>query len=102
MVAIPAEHKAVMVTQLVEPAREVRKPIPAEYQTVSNEVLLQPAGIEWRQILCANNTDQQTVQSIQHALKQAGFNPGHADGFITRDTFDALNRFQRAKRPSGG
>ncbi len=95
-VEIPAEYKSVKVTELVEEAREVRKPIPAEYQTVSNQVLVRPAGIEWREILCANNTDQATVQSIQRALKAAGFDPVHTDGVITRDMFDALNRYQVA------
>ena len=94
-VTIPAEYKTIKVTKMVQPAQEKRVAIPAEYDTVSERIKVADSQLVWRPILCETNTTPDVVESLQRALKRAGYDPGPIDGVIGRKTRQALADYQR-------
>ena len=94
---IPAEYRTVTVNKAVEPAREVKVPIPAQFETVSKTVVVSPERLEWRSILCDTNLTKGKVKEIHGALQRAGYNPGQYNGTVTARMMDAVNGYQRAK-----
>ena len=80
---------------MVQPAQEKRVAIPAEYDTVSERVKVADSQLVWRPILCETNTTPDVVESLQRALKRAGYDPGPIDGVIGRKTRQALADYQR-------
>jgi len=96
-VQIPAEYKAMSVRKIIRPAQTKKIEIPAAYQTVSKRIKITDEKLAWRPVLCETNTSPGLLTEIQHALKNAGFDPGPIDGFLGKQTQEALDAFQRAK-----
>jgi hypothetical protein len=95
-VFIPAKYKTVAVTKLVGSAQEKQPSIPAQYQTVTEQVKVTKDHMAWQEILCETNITQSKVSDIQRALLSAGFNPGSIDGVIGLKTMEAVNAFQES------
>jgi len=101
-VEIPEQYKTVKVRKLAQKASERRIEIPAEYQDVSDKVLVSEGHLEWRPILCETNTSPDIVRKLQMALRNAGHNPGAADGVLGRSTMDAVTSYQKANGLASG
>ena len=76
--------------------------IPAEYQEVTDRVLVSEGQLEWRPILCETNTTPDVVRKLQSALRSAGYNPGQIDGVLGKNTMDAVNAYQKANGLASG
>jgi len=106
-VEIPAEYSTVRVRKLVTPAQVKKIQIPAEYQMVEKVEKVSQGQMEWRAIRCETNAQTNmgkgVIQSIQEALKKAGYNPGPIDGVAGEQTMRALREYQQKKGlPVGG
>jgi peptidoglycan hydrolase-like protein with peptidoglycan-binding domain len=86
-----------MVRKMVEPARQTTIQIPAEYDTVTKQVITSPATTEWREVLCDNNATPAMLTSIQQALRKAGFDPGRDDGRVDQKMMNSVRAFQAAR-----
>lgn len=93
---VPVDYMREIMTE-VTPAAEKRVPVPAEYATVDEQVLVSPGDEHWTQILCDVNATSAKVMEIQKALLEAGFNPGPIDGNLGGETMAAVSAFQKAK-----
>jgi peptidoglycan hydrolase-like protein with peptidoglycan-binding domain len=87
----------VMVRKMVAPERQTVIEIPAEYGTVSRQVVKSPATTEWREVLCDNNATPAKLTAIQQSLRKAGFDPGREDGKVDPKVMSAVRAFQQAK-----
>ncbi|OVE79667.1 hypothetical protein BVY02_02565 [bacterium J17] len=94
-IEIPAQYKTVKVQKLIENANIVRKPLEADFQTVERTIKTSEGKMEWKAVLCETNADKKSIQKIQKALKQAGFNPGSVDGNFGSKTSEAIAAFQK-------
>lgn len=106
-VEIPPEYSTVTVRKLVTPPQVKRIQIPAEYQMVTKVEKVSQGQMEWRRILCETNTQtgmsKGVIQSIQEALKKAGYNPGPIDGVAGEQTLRAVREYQQKNGlPVGG
>ena len=97
MIEVPAEYQTVMVRKMVAPERQTTVAIPAEYDTVSRQVLRSTATAEWREVLCDNNASAATLSALQQALRNAGFDPGRIDGQVDPKTMSSVRAFQVAR-----
>ena len=96
-IEVPGEYQTIPVTKIVSPPREERAAIPAEYQEVVRKEKLTEQRIEWRQIMCETNINQEVIKQVQAALGKAGFPVGKQDGVFGASTRDALNLYQKSK-----
>ncbi len=96
-VEIPAKYETKQVRRLVEPAREVRTAVPAVTDSVTRRVQVSPERLEWRSVICETNVNVNTIQDVQRALKNAGYNPGPIDGIMGQQTMSAVKRFQQSR-----
>ena len=96
-VEIPAKYETKRVRRLVNDAREVRTPIPAQTSTVTKRIKVSDSRLEWRSILCETNMTGGMIQRVQKALASAGYTPGPIDGVLGQQTMIAVERFQRAR-----
>jgi len=94
-VTVPAEYETVRVQKMTAPEREERKIIPAVYQTVSKEVMVEPGRMLWKRVLCESNLSPDIIRQIQTALIEQGFNTGGVDGVIGGQTREAVAQFQK-------
>jgi len=92
---VPAKTKSIMVKKLLVEAKEVKKPIAAEYKIVKKRKKLSATQIEWRRILCQTNMNKEVIAKIQSALNERGYRAGKADGVLGKGTRNALDKFQR-------
>lgn len=91
---VPAKRQTLKVERLVTPASERRIPIPARTKTVSRKVQIEPARLEWRQVLCETNITREIISDLQRALKREGFDPGPIDGLVGQATLNAVEKYQ--------
>ncbi len=96
-VIVPAEFKTIKVAKVVEPAKEIKIPIPAQYITVTKMVKVSEPTMKWQRILCKTNMSPDIVAALQEALNKQGYNAGKVDGKLGRQTLAALERFQKDK-----
>lgn len=96
-VLVPAVYKAQTRQVIDQPARTREIDVPAQFETLSYQFKLTEASTQRRSILCETNATPVKIKEIQEALRQAGFNPGGADGVIRAQTMNAVNQYQRAK-----
>lgn len=100
---IPAVYKTIKVNKLISKAAEKRTKVPAEYKTVSKRLKVGDERLEWRQVLCETNMNKSIIAQLQKSLKNAGFNPGPADGILGRGTLRAVDNYQLDRGlPRGG
>ncbi len=99
---IPAVYKTITKRILDNPEQAVYKDIPAKFRTVRNKYVVSPEKVTWEKILCQTNATTANVQTLQRALKQAGYNPGDIDGVLGYQTYKAVDAFQNAKGLSRG
>lgn len=95
IVVIPAESKMVKVRKIVSAAQENKIEIPAVYSQVTKRKKVSDEKLVWRQVLCETNTSLGLVTKLQQALVDAGYNPGPVDGVMGRQTYIAIDRFQK-------
>lgn len=96
VIEIPAVTAMREVDKLVEPARQVKVPVEAEYADVPTQQLAAQGCHEWRPILCDNNMTQGTVTQLQAALAKKGFYKGQPTGKFDDDTLAAVNAYEHA------
>lgn len=94
-VVIPAVDKIMKVNKLLSPAQEKRIDIPAVYSNVATRKKVTDEKLSWRQVLCETNTSPGVVTKLQQALAKVGFNPGPIDGVMGRQTYIAIDQFQK-------
>ena len=93
---IPAEFATVSRRVVSTPATTRTIDVPAEYQTVTKRRLVRQGGFtEWREVLCNSDVTSATIQRIQLALRQRGYDPGPADNVMGARTKAALTKYQR-------
>ena len=92
---VPAKKKRITVKKLIAEAKEVKKPIPAEYKMMKKRKKLAATQIEWKRILCQTNMNKDVIAKIQNALNERGYSAGKADGVLGKGTRNALDKFQR-------
>ena len=95
-VDIPAVSEMREYDKLVEPAKQVKVPVDAQYADVPMQQLAQPGCYAWRQILCDNNMTQATITKLQLALQKAGYYQGQPTGKFDDATMAAVNGYERA------
>jgi len=95
-VEIPAVSEMREVDQLVEPAKQVKVPVAAEYAEVPTQQLAEKGCYQWRQILCDNNMTENTITKLQTALGNKGYYQGQPSGKFDDDTLAAVNAYERA------
>ena len=93
-VTVPATFESIPIEKIVTPATERRIVIPARTRTVTSQVELSPASVEWRKVLCEANVTRSLVASLQRALEREGFDPGPVDGILGRQTVQAIEEYQ--------
>jgi murein L,D-transpeptidase YcbB/YkuD len=93
---VPVDYDREVMTQ-VQSSTEKRVPVPAEYQTVDQQVLVSPGTQYCTQILCDVNATQNKVTEIQKALQAGGFYSGPIDGNLGPTTMSAVEAYQKAK-----
>lgn len=101
-VEVPAQYKTITVREQVRPAEYQRQVGPDRYQKVAHKVLVNPAHMEWREILCETNVTPDVVRALQRALEDEGYDPGPVDGRLGAKTRTALSAFQKANRLASG
>lgn len=122
LVEVPAVYKKVTRKVLVNPATTREEVVPAQFKTVEKKVMIEPAKSEkvlveaatyrtvmrkiitkeggyqeWREVLCANQLNEQRILAIQKALQREGYNPGPLDNVFGTQTKEALIKFQQDK-----
>jgi hypothetical protein len=90
----PAEFKTIEKRVLVEPERPEYRTVPAQFETIRKTRVVQPERWEWRRILCETNMGTDSIQRIQRALRDKGYNVT-VDGRLGDNTYDAINSYQR-------
>ncbi len=100
--AVPAEYRTFSVQKLVADASETRTVTPAVTETITSQIEIEPARLEWRPVLCETNMTQGIVTEIQEALQREGYDPGPADGVVGKATMDAIEAYQIDKNLNRG
>ena len=93
--ATPVDYMREVMTE-VSPATQKRVPVPAEYATVDEQVLVSAGDQHWSQILCDVNATPTKITEIQGALRSAGYNTG-SGGSLDPQTMNAISAYQKAK-----
>jgi len=91
---IPAETTMVAVKTLISEAKELKKPIEAEYKMMKKRKKIAATQIEWQRILCQTNMNQEVIAKIQNSLNEKGYSAGKSDGVLGQGTRNALEKFQ--------
>lgn len=91
---VPARYQTIQVDRLVTPGSESRTVIPARTKTVTTQVQIAQAKVEWRRVLCEVNMTPEVITQLQRALKREGFDPGPIDGVVGVGTVRAMERYQ--------
>ncbi len=99
---VPAQIESIAVQRLLTPASERRIQIPARTKTVSSQVEIAPAKVEWVQVLCQVNMTRDIITRLQEALKREGYDPGPIDGFVGQGTLRAMEAYQAAEGINAG
>ncbi len=92
---VPPVAKLIKVSNVAEPAKEVRQLVQAEYREVETQVKVAAERLEWRPILCRTNMGPDINKRIQQALKDAGVYNGPIDGAVGRGTMGAIEKYQQ-------
>lgn len=85
---------SVLQTQLQSKDEEINS-LREELNKVAQEKEMLAEKVSKKKII-SEVKSRPTVKHIQIALKNAGYNPGHIDGRMGRQTRDAIRAFQRA------
>lgn len=93
LVEEPAEYRTIEKRVLVAPEQPKYKMIPAKFDTVTRENIIQAERWEWRRILCQTNLSSAAIMQIQRGLNAKGSNIA-VDGRLGNDTLNAINRYQ--------
>lgn len=96
-VVIPAEKRLMKVRKLVSKPQEKKIKIPAVFSKISKRKKVAGEKLAWRQVLCETNTSPGLITKLQQALNRAGYNPGPIDGVMGRQTYVAIDQFQKKK-----
>lgn len=94
---VPAVIETITVQRLAAPASERRVAMPARTKTVTSQIEVEPARVEWKQVLCKVNMTREIIAELQEALKREGFDPGPADGVMGQGTLRAMEQYQTAE-----
>ena len=92
---VPAVTELREVDKLVEPAKQVKVPVEAEYADVAVQKLVENGCYAWRQILCDDNMTQDTITKLQMALSKKGYYQQKPTGKFDDDTLAAVNAYER-------
>ena len=94
VVRIPARHETMLVRREVKPAQKRVIPVEPVYDTVEKQVMVSEGRTAWRRVLCETNLTPETIERIQNALVDHGYDPGEADGKFGPKTQTAIREFQ--------
>lgn len=90
---IPAVYDTVTVQKLVDPARIERIAFASEFGSVEKRVQLTPEKAEWRQVLCEANSNAIVIRAIQRELQTRGYYQSALDGVLGQSTYAAGEQF---------
>ena len=95
-VEIPGEYTSRTYEKLKTPAQIKEVDVPAEYTTFEKKTLLKAGGYTvWKEVLCENQINSNTIFAIQRALKNRNYDVGTVDQVLGAQTKAALTQFQR-------
>lgn len=99
VIELPAEYETVQKAVMRSPAQERRIAIPAEYSTVSRQVKVSDGHRSWVRVGCESahvfGLDRANTLRLERNLREAGYDPGLADGVFSESTRRALEAYQR-------
>lgn len=99
LIEVPAEFETVQKTVMRSPAQERRTSIPAEYASVSRQVRISDGGKAWVKVGCESTDvfalDRMNTLRLERSLRNAGYDPGAADGVFSESTRRALTSYQQ-------
>ena len=96
MVEIPAEFTSRTYQKLKKPTQIREIEVPAEFTTITKKTLLKQGGYTvWKEVLCQNQINSNTILAIQRALKSRNYNVGNVDQVLGAQTRAALTQFQK-------
>lgn len=94
-IKIPAQYQEVHKHVIDQPARVVKTTTPIEYKTVPKRTLVSEAKIEQHPIFCETNQYSKSIALLQLNLKEKGYNPGSIDGYVGKQTLNAITKYQQ-------
>ncbi len=95
---VPAQYQSVLEEVVLAPARtdqRGRVVIPAETETRERQVMVAPAEERLFAVPCPQQMDGEFVTTLQRALSARGLHAGPANGTMDAATRDAVRRFQQ-------
>ena len=96
MVEIPAEFTTRTYQKLKSPTQIREVDVPAEYTTITKKTLLKAGGYTvWKEVLCQNQINSNTILAIQRALRNRNYDVGNIDQVLGAQTRAALTQFQK-------
>ena len=97
-----AETTGIKISTLIEDARSVSIPEPAQIDRFVRRTRISDASIEWRAVLCETNVTNSVVSRLQRALNKEGYSPGVIDGLLGKGTLNAVRRYQQKNDLASG
>lgn len=94
-VDIPPRTARLKVREIARPEQVEEQQIPAEVKRLLTTAYEGEPSVVFRRAVCDQELSPTLVRNLQHALKQAGFDPGATDGKFGQQTFRALLNYQR-------
>jgi len=98
LIESPAEFETVQKSVMRSPAQERRTAIPAEYTTVTRQVQVSNGRRAWVKVGCESADifalDRMNTLRLERNLREAGYDPGLADGVFSENTRRALSAYQ--------
>ncbi len=95
LVDIPGEYTSRSYQKLKTPSQIKTIDVPAEYVTVTKKTLVKKGYTAWKEVLCENQINSNTILAIQRALKNRNYDVGNLDQVLGAQTKAALTQFQR-------
>ncbi len=93
---IPAEYTSRSYQKVKTPTQIKEVEIPAEFATVTKKTLVKQGGYTvWKEVLCEDQINGNTIYAIQRALKNRNYDVGNVDQVLGSQTKAALTQFQR-------
>ena len=93
LVEEPAEYRTVTKQVLITPEKPVYTTLPAQFDTVTKRNMIEAERWEWQRILCETNLSNSAIRNIQGALNQKGY-AVNIDGVLGQSTLNAINSYQ--------
>ena len=96
VVEVPGEFTNRSYQKLKTPTQIRAIEVPGEFASITKKTLLKQGGYSvWKEVLCENQLNSNTILAIQRALKNRNYDVGNIDQLLGAQTKAALTKFQR-------